>query len=137
MGTNDDTSKDRLSSAASAAKPKPAFSGSDRDTLLLIIHTHISPGTRVMSDMLKAYDCLKGEGYTHLTVNYSLNSVAPTQVRTPSAVKIHGGDSNEVCLVQERPKISSKAIYRNGCVISSMETILLPRHYQAYRRLYA
>ena len=45
--------------------------------------------------------------------------------------------SNEVCLVQEHPKISSKAIYRNGCGcgVSTMETILLPKHYQAYRRL--
>ena len=30
-----------------------------------------------MSDMWKAYDCLKDEGYTHLTVNYSLNFVHP------------------------------------------------------------
>ena len=28
-----------------------------------------------MSDMWKAYDCLKDEGYTHLTVNHSLNIV--------------------------------------------------------------
>ena len=65
------------------AKPKPAFSGivgqSDRDTLLLIIRTHMSPGTRVMSDIWKAYDWLrlKDEGYTHLTVNHSLNFVDP------------------------------------------------------------
>ena len=37
-----------------------------------------------MSDMWKAYDCLKDEGYTHLTVNHSLNFAdsdtgAPTQ----------------------------------------------------------
>ena len=46
-----------------------------RDTLLLIIRTHISPGTRVMSDMWKPYDCLKDEGYAHLTVNHNLNFV--------------------------------------------------------------
>ena len=28
-----------------------------------------------MSDMSKAYDCLKDEGCTHLTVNHSLNVV--------------------------------------------------------------
>ena len=28
-----------------------------------------------MSDISKAYDCLKDEGYTHLTVNHSLNVV--------------------------------------------------------------
>ena len=47
------------------------------------------------------------------------------QVRTHSALKIHGGESNKVGLVQEHPKISSKATYRNGCGVSTMETILL------------
>ena len=80
-----------------------------------------------MSDMSKAYNCLKDEGYTHLTVNHSLNFVDQTEVRTHSALKIHGGggESNEVCLAQGHPKISSKAIYRNGCGVSTMETILL------------
>ena len=49
----------------------------DKDTLLPIIRAHILPGTCVMSDMWKAYDCLKDEGYTHLTVNHSLNFVDP------------------------------------------------------------
>ena len=49
----------------------------DKDTLLPIIRAHILPGTCVMSDMWKAYDCLKDEGYTHLTVNHGLNFVDP------------------------------------------------------------
>ena len=49
----------------------------DKDTLLLIIRAHILPGTRVMSDMWKAYDCLQDEGYVHLTENHSLNFVDP------------------------------------------------------------
>ena len=49
----------------------------DKDTLLPIIRTHILPGTRVMSDMWKAYDCLQDEGYVHLTVNHSLTLVDP------------------------------------------------------------
>ena len=49
----------------------------DKDTLLPIIRAHILPGTCVMSDMWKAYDCIKDEGCTHLTVNHSLNFVDP------------------------------------------------------------
>ena len=44
---------------------------------------------------------------------------------THSALKICGGESNEVCLVLEHPKISSKATYRNGYGVSTMETNLL------------
>ena len=35
-----------------------------------------------MSDMWKAYDCLKDEGYTHLTVNHSLNFDPDTGAHT-------------------------------------------------------
>ena len=49
----------------------------DKDTLLPIIRAHILPGTCVMSGMWKVYDCLKDEGYTHLTVNHSINFVDP------------------------------------------------------------
>ena len=47
----------------------------EKDTLLPIIRAHTLPGTCVMSNMWKAYDCLKDKGYTHLTVNHSLNFV--------------------------------------------------------------
>ena len=49
----------------------------DKDTLVPIKRTHILPGTCVMSDLWKAYDCLQDKGYDHLTVNYSLNFVNP------------------------------------------------------------
>ena len=49
----------------------------DKDTLIPIIRAQILPGTCVMSDMWKAYDCLQDEGYNHLTVNHSLNFVDP------------------------------------------------------------
>ena len=49
----------------------------DKDTLIPIIHAQILPGICVMSGMWKAYDCLKDEGYNHLTVNHSLNFVDP------------------------------------------------------------
>jgi len=50
-------SKESGFSAASAAKPKPAFfvvGQRDKDTLLAIIHAHILPGKNVMSDLWRA-----------------------------------------------------------------------------------
>ena len=102
-----------------------AFRRHHKDTLLPIIRAHILPGTCVMSDMWKAYDCQKDEGYTHLAVNHSLNFVDPdTGAHTERNENTWWG-SNEVYLVQGHPKISSKATYRNGCGVSTMETILL------------
>ena len=49
----------------------------DKGTLIPITRNQILPGTCVMSDMWKAYDCLQGEGYNHLTVNHSQNFVDP------------------------------------------------------------
>jgi hypothetical protein len=46
------------------------------DTLLTLIQFYILPGTTIVSDCWKAYrriDRLPG-GYTHLTVNHSVNS---------------------------------------------------------------
>ena len=44
---------------------------------------------------------------------------------TPSALKIHGGESNELCLIQENPKIYSKATHRIEYGLSTMEMIPL------------
>lgn len=48
-----------------------------RETLLNVIKQWILPGTTIMSDMWRAYDCLNNEGFTHLRVNHSLNFVDP------------------------------------------------------------
>ena len=46
-------------------------------TLLAAIKHHIKPGTTVISDCWKAYDCLADEGFNHLTVNHSMYFVNP------------------------------------------------------------
>lgn len=47
------------------------------ETLLRVIQDHIEPGTTIISDCWKAYNCLNSEGYKHLTVNHSVNFVDP------------------------------------------------------------
>ena len=47
------------------------------DTLLRVIEERIKPGTTIISDCWKAYDCLKDHGYVHLKVNHSITFVDP------------------------------------------------------------
>ena len=49
----------------------------DTDTLLAIIKDKIEPGTTIISDCWKAYNCLSDSGFKHLTVNHSINFVDP------------------------------------------------------------
>lgn len=42
-----------------------------------IINENILPGTTIISDCWKAYSSLNSEGFTHLTVNHSVNFVDP------------------------------------------------------------
>ena len=97
----------------------------DKDTLLPIIRTRILPGTRVMSDMRKAYDCLQDEGYVHLTVNHSLNFVDPDTGAHTQGIENRWWCVKRGLPVQERPRNSSKATYRSICGVSTMERILL------------
>ena len=47
------------------------------NTLVSIISENILPGTTVISDCWKAYSSLNSEGFSHLTVNHSVNFVDP------------------------------------------------------------
>ena len=49
----------------------------DSATLLPIIKNNILPGSTIISDCWKAYDCLGNEGYRHLKVNHTYNFVDP------------------------------------------------------------
>ena len=46
----------------------------DKETLIPIIKDKIKPGTTILSDCWKSYDCLDKD-FLHLTVNHSLNFV--------------------------------------------------------------
>nr|XP_027219207.1 uncharacterized protein LOC113811624 [Penaeus vannamei] len=53
------------------------------DTLLAVIKERIAPGSIIISDCWKAYNCLSDEGFEHLTVNHSYHFVDPdTQAHT-------------------------------------------------------
>ena len=52
----------------------------DSDTLLRIIQEKIHPGTKIISDCWRAYNCLSERGYEHLTVNHSINFVDPNNL---------------------------------------------------------
>lgn len=49
----------------------------DVATLLPIIKDWILPGTTIISDFWRSYDCLQNEGFGHLKVNHSLNFKDP------------------------------------------------------------
>jgi len=52
----------------------------DSQTLLSVIQNWIRPGTTIMSDCWRAYDCLSSEGFVHQTVNHSQISSIPRLV---------------------------------------------------------
>lgn len=48
-----------------------------KECLLTVIKECILPGTSIISDCWKAYDCLEDEGFKHERVNHSLTYVCP------------------------------------------------------------
>lgn len=48
-----------------------------KECLLNVIKEWIMPGTTIISDCWKAYNCLENEDFVHYTVNHSLNFVDP------------------------------------------------------------
>lgn len=46
-------------------------------TLLDVIKNWVQPGTTIISDCLRAYNCLNEEGFQHLTINHSMNFIDP------------------------------------------------------------
>ena len=69
-------------------------------TLLALIKKRIHPGSIIISDCWKSYDCLKSEKFQHLQVNHSLTFVDEVTGAHTNKVTIGGrvnrnGDHNE------------------------------------------
>ncbi|KAF8789407.1 hypothetical protein HNY73_007346 [Argiope bruennichi] len=51
--------------------------GRTSEELVSVLKEWVLPGTEVISDCWKAYDCLKDEGFTHLQVQHNLHFKDP------------------------------------------------------------
>lgn len=78
----------------------------DSQTLLNVIKEKILPGTTIISDCWRAYNCLKEEGYQHLQVNHSIHFVDPhnPNVHTNTIERLWGEAKRKVPLFGRRRK---------------------------------
>lgn len=77
----------------------------DSETLLRVIKDKIEPGTTIISDCWKAYNCLSQSGYEHMTVNHSMNFVDPdTQAHTNTVERLWREVKSKVPLFGRRRK---------------------------------
>ena len=77
----------------------------DRATLLPIIKDWILPGTTIMSDFWKSYDCLAYEGFTHLRVNHSIEFVDSVTGACTNRIKSSGMRQKETSAHQDEENI--------------------------------
>lgn len=71
------------------------------DTLVNIIKQHIKPGSTIISDCWKAYNSLDKEGFTHLTINHSVNFVDPNSgAHTNSIDRIYLESIEKIITIQ-------------------------------------
>lgn len=78
-----------------------------KDTLLHAIRNHIVPGATIKSDEFTSYKCLTKEGFTHLTVNHSVEFVSKSGTHTQNAESLW---SQVKCSFKIRRGTSSRLI---------------------------
>ena len=74
------------------------------DTLLPIIKECIKPGTTIISDCWKSYNCLESEGFEHLKVNHSLHFKDPETGAHTNAIESSWRASKSITTASGRRK---------------------------------
>ncbi|XP_069683073.1 uncharacterized protein [Periplaneta americana] len=99
----------------------------DSATLLAVVKEKIRPGTTIISDCWKAYNCLQEEGYVNLTVNHTYNFVDSETCDISDKVE---GTWQEVH--SSRPKYG----VRNGNFVGYLAEYLFKRKYPRQERIH-
>ena len=64
----------------------------------------VEPGTTIISDCWKAYDCLASEGYKHFKVNHKVNFVDPDTGAHTNRIERHWRDAKNLVPKYSRTK---------------------------------
>lgn len=100
-------------------------------TLLSAIKMNILPGTTIMSDCWKAYNCLDMEGFQHLTVNHSYNFVDPdTGAHTQNIERIWRKVRSNI------PRYGRREYHMNGYIAEFYFKRKYPDHIQQFHKIF-
>jgi transposase-like protein len=102
------------------------------DTLMAIIRDWIEPGTTVISDCWAAYNSLGSQGYSHQTVNHSIQFVDPNTGTHTNTIESmwhrvevfhgqynHGDDYECARYLYKKSLLLARHVFRNNsCVLS-------------------
>jgi len=93
------------------------------DVLLQLIKQWIRPGTIMVSDCWKSFDCLGLEGFVHEKVNHSKNFVDPSRVRILEILNALGMRCEKIYRALVIESIIWLVIWRNICSSINIHTI--------------
>lgn len=102
-----------------------------KETLLPIIKDHILPGTTIISDCWKAYECLETEGFKHLAVNHSINFVDPVTGANTQQIERLWRDVRS-----GTPRYGNKTHHLHGHIAEFLFKRTFPSHKQRIHHLW-
>ncbi|KAG5669543.1 hypothetical protein PVAND_017430 [Polypedilum vanderplanki] len=103
----------------------------DHDTLFPIIQDYILPGTTIISDYWKSYDCLNSEEYTYLKVNHNVQFKDPVKGANTNKIESiwRAAKSKSDCLSSGRRKkffagYMAKYMFLKKCRIQNLDPFI-------------